>query len=57
MQKNIALQADITQRIKNKLDPVAHPSLFFRNGFDKKISIKGFKRRVLRKAERDKKRH
>ena len=57
MQRNIASQAEITQRVKNKLDPVAHPSLFFRYGVDRKISIKSFKRKVLRKAEREKNRH
>jgi hypothetical protein len=57
MKRNIASQAEIGQRKKNKLDPVAHPSLFFRKGFDRKISIKNFKRRVLRKAEKEKSRH
>lgn len=57
MQRNITCQADKAQRSKNILDPIEHPSVFFRRDGEatKGTSIKAFKRRILRKVEKAKK--
>jgi len=57
MQRRIANQTEMAQRVKNNLDPVTNPALFFRREgqTDHDITVKHFKRRLIRKAKRDKK--
>lgn len=47
----------MAQRVKNNLDPVTNPALFFRREgqTDHDITVRHFKRRLIRKAKRDKK--